>query len=132
MNGQARIPRDPDPEVHVVEGDPAVRDSLLTLLGLNGFRVHGYDRGEAFLEQLAEHRVEGNDWVICEAELPDTTGLDVFARIRAMEARIPFILLVSRSDPGTIRAARDAGVNRVLPKPLVHRHLIRALAKSRH
>jgi FixJ family two-component response regulator len=38
--------------VHVVDGDPAVRDSLTTLLDLNGFRVETYATGAAFLKEL--------------------------------------------------------------------------------
>lgn len=109
--------------VHVVDGDPAVRDSLTTLLGLNGFEATAYATGAAYLNRGPGHR-DGGEWVVCEADLPDGSGLDLFARIRAADADTPFILLVSHRDRGIVESARRAGIERVFQKPLVHRNLL--------
>lgn len=111
--------------VHVVDGDPAVRDSLTTLLDLNGFAVASYATGSAFLRQLAGSAAEDSrEWVVCEADLPDGSGIELFNRIREARAATPFILLVSHRNPSMVVAARNAGIEQVYQKPLVHRNLI--------
>ncbi len=111
--------------VHVVDGDPAVRDSLTTLLDLNGFRVATYATGAAFLKALITTRSDvTRDWVVCEAELPDGSGIELFSKIRESSARNPFILLISRRNPEIIETAKSAGIDQVYQKPLVHRNLL--------
>ena len=130
MNGEATS------VVHVVDGDPAVRDSLTTLLGLNGFEVAAYATGSAFLERFADRagRAAGSaqEWVVCEAELPDGSGIELFARMRAANSPALFILLVSRRDPSVVRSARSAGIEQVFQKPLVYRNLITYIGNRTH
>ena len=119
MNGQSAS------VVHVVDGDPAVRDSLTTLLDLNGFRVRAYSTGAAFLKKLkAAPSDDDQDWVVCEADLPDGSGIDLFSQVRAARSGTPFILLISRRNPGIIETAKSAGIDQIYQKPLVHRNLL--------
>ncbi len=119
MNGQSAS------VVHVVDGDPAVRDSLTTLLDLNGFRVQAYSTGAAFLKKLkAAPSDDDHDWVVCEADLPDGSGIDLYSKLRAARSGAPFILLISRRNPGIIETAKNAGIDQIYQKPLVHRNLL--------
>jgi FixJ family two-component response regulator len=111
--------------VHVVDGDPAVRDSLTTLLDLNGFRVETYATGAAFLEELVAIPSDADqNWVVCEADLPDGSGIELFSKVRATRSHTPFILLISRRNPEMIQTAKSAGIEQVYQKPLVHRNLL--------
>ena len=103
--------------VCVIDGDAAVRDSLATLMTLNGHEVCAFETGAAFITALDA------DCVICEAELPDISGLELFQAFRQRCPDIRFALLMSRKDPHAISAARRSGVNAVFQKPLVHRTL---------
>lgn len=114
--------------IHVVDGDPAVRDSLTTLLDLNGFRVESYSTAAAFLKRAAT----SGEWVVCEADLPDGSGIELFAKVRAADANTPFILLVSRRSPSIIATARNAGIELICQKPLVHRNLIACIENRPH
>ena len=98
-----------------------MRDSLATLMHLNGHDVSSYATGSAFLQALECEEVQ---CVICEAELPDTTGLAVYQALGEKRASVPFALLVSHSDPTTVAAANRAGIRNVFYKPLVHRRLV--------
>jgi FixJ family two-component response regulator len=119
--------------VHVVDGDPAVRDSLTTLLDLNGFKVEAYATGAAFLKELAASGYcQGADWIVCEADLPDGSGIELFTRVRQARAGTPFILLISRRNPGIIEVARNAGIEQIYQKPLVHRNLISYIETRSH
>lgn len=108
--------------VFVVDGDPAVRDSLSTLLDLNGYTVETFSTGGAFLKQLASG--VPMECVVCEADLPDTSGIQIYKHLRAASADTPFALLMSRRNPSIMQSAREAGIEQVFSKPLVHRHLI--------
>ncbi len=124
---------DPSATVHVVDGDPAVRDSLTTLLDLNGYSVAAYATAAAYLEaEAACGQGKRERWIVCEAELPDGSGIDLFGKVRAADRNAAFILLVSRSDPSVIESARAAGIDRIYSKPLVHRRLIEAISAHSH
>ena len=110
----AAMDGDPALLVHVVDGDPAVRDSLTTLLDLNGFAVSTYATGGAFLDYLAHNEGSGScaqQWVVCEADLPDGSGIEVFGRMREAKLPAPFILLVSRRKMTTKMIAAKALAN---------------------
>ena len=107
--------------VCVIDGDPAVRDSLATLMRISGHDVSTYSTGSAFLHELKADELA---CVICEAELPDTTGLAVYKALNEKHIAVPFALLVSHTDPVTLAAASKAGIQHVFYKPLVHRRLI--------
>lgn len=106
--------------VCVVDGDPAVRDSLATLMTLNGHDVLAFATGREFLDGTRDRTV---GCVVCEAELPDTSGLDLFQATRHHHPEARFALLMSRTDEARTAVARSSGVDAVFHKPLVHRSL---------
>jgi len=127
--------------VIVIDGDPAVRDSLATLMELNGHEVVTYASGQAFLRDAdgsdsgddsasenTEHQKDV-DCVICEAELPDISGVDLYLALHAHHPKTRFALLTSRKDRGTLTRARELGIHDVFSKPLVHRKLVRFVNK---
>ena len=106
--------------VCVIDGDPAVRDSLATLMALNGHEVMTFATGRDFLEALNGSPI---GWVVCEAELPDTTGMELFRHFKPGNPYTRFALLMSRTDPAAAASALRCGVDEVFHKPLVHRRL---------
>ncbi len=106
--------------VCVIDGDPAVRDSLATLMSLNGHDVATYATGSAFLDELDPPKTK---CVVCEAELPDTTVFAIFQALRERTFETPFALLVSHDDRVTYDKARRIGIIHVFDKPLVNRQL---------
>jgi len=110
-----------EPTVLLIDADPAVRDSLTTLMDLNGFKVEAFATGSAFLRSLDHSDIR---CVICEAELPDTTGVQVYQSLQAARDSLPFALLISQRDIMTLRTAQSAGITQIFQKPLVHRHLL--------
>ena len=102
--------------VRVIDGDPAVRDSLATLMYLNGHDVATYATGMAFLDDLDPRKTK---CVVCEAELPDTTGFAIFEALRERNSETPFALLVSHDNRDTFDRAQRIGITYVFSKPLV-------------
>lgn len=107
----------------MIDGDPAVGDSLVTLLTLNGHEALSFASGAAFLAFVGSPEQPAVDCVICEAELPDTTGLELYRKLRETWPEVCFALLTSRNDRGTAAEARRHGIDAVFPKPLVHGRL---------
>lgn len=106
--------------VCVIDGDPAVRDSLETLMMLNGHEVATYATGMAFLNELDPPKIK---CVVCEAELPDTTGFAIFETLCEQNFEAPFALLVSRENNATYDKAQRIGITDIFTKPLVTQQL---------
>lgn len=106
-----------DPLVCVVDGDPAVRDSLQYLCDSNGYPAIGFATRAAFLRTVDVDFVAR--CVICEAQLPDGSGFDLYHEIRARGVMVPFALMVSRRSLFASQRATRAGIEFVWPKPLV-------------
>lgn len=104
----------------IIDGDAAVRDSLSTLMALNGVEVTGFSSGAEFLSCCGTVPIH---CVVCEAELPDITGLELYVRFKPLYPHSRFALLMSRSNRPALELARRTGVDAVFCKPLVNRRL---------
>lgn len=112
-NGQSRVA--------VIDGDPAVRDSLATLLTLEDRIVTTYATAVAFLRELDDAPI---GCVIAAADLPDRSGLELYTLLLTRHPETHFALLLPRSDTQLLARAQALGIRHVFPKPLVHRSLL--------
>lgn len=108
----------------MIDGDSAVRDSLITLLGLDNHAVETYGRADAFLRVLDQGAVAR---IACEVDLPDGSGVDVIRRVLAAYPRARCALLASRKDRNISQLAAAAGAEVVFFKPLIQRSLLEFL-----
>ncbi|XOV83349.1 MAG: response regulator [bacterium] len=108
-----------DRMVCVIDGDPAVRDSLQYLSSSQGYPALGFSTCAAFLRML-DNQMHARS-VICEAQLPDGNGLDIFQELRRRGMQVPFALLMSRFSLPALAHATRLGVEYIWPKPLVDR-----------
>jgi len=120
MNG-TRDPTNVEPPVCVVDGDPAVRDSLQYLCASNGYLARGFSTRSAFLRALDAVDHPSPKCVICAAELPDGSGVDLYNELIFREVLVPFALMVSINSGTATQRALRAGIEYVWPKPLVDR-----------
>ena len=111
----------------VLDGDPAVRDSLATLMALDEHAVVTYATAAAFLRDLDDAPIE---CVVCEADLPDRSGLELYRLLRERHPETRFALLMSRKDPQLLARAHDLGIRDVFSKPLVHRSLLEFVTRG--
>lgn len=111
--------RSADPLVCVVDGDPAVRDSLQYLSGSRGYAAVGFATSAAFLRMLDTGT--NAKCVICEAQLPDGNGLELFQELRRRGLQMPFALMVSRVSLTALNHATRLGVQYIWSKPLIDR-----------
>ena len=113
--------------VCIIDGDPAVRDSLATVVGLNGHQALTFASGSEFLDQTSASTPQ---CVVCEAELPDTTGLALFETLKLQNPAMRFALLVSHTNAAVANSAKRLGIDHVFFKPLVNRRLLAFVSAS--
>jgi two-component system, OmpR family, response regulator MprA len=100
--------------VLVVDDDPAVRRSLATALGRDGYVVLAADGGRAALAEVAAASV---DAILLDVAMPEPNGLEVCRRIRARGDRTPILMLTARDLVDDRVAGLDAGADDYLAKP---------------
>lgn len=103
-----------EPVVHVVDDDPAVRDSLAFLLDTAGMASRTYDSAVALLAHA--DRLEPG-CIVTDVRMPDMNGLEMVRRLSELGVRHPVIVMTGHADvPLAIEAVR-AGVKDFIEKP---------------
>lgn len=115
------MPPASDPRVFIVDDDPAVRDSVSTLLVSCGLVSTCYGSGKAFLDEVsADHR----GCVLLDVRLPDMTGLDVQRRLADRTIRLPVIVITAFADVPLAVRAMKAGAADFIEKPYTEQALL--------
>ena len=113
--------------VHVVDDDESARESLAFLLESADFQVASYASAPAFLEALATARP---GCVITDVRMPDMSGQDLVARLAALNARMPVIMITGHGDiPMAVEAMRS-GVVDFIEKPFSEGRILDALKRA--
>jgi two-component system response regulator MprA len=100
--------------VLVVDDDSAVRRSLSTALGRDGYEVLAAEGGNAALARLVAASV---DAIVLDVAMPEPNGLEVCRRLRARGDRTPILMLTARDLIDDRVAGLDAGADDYLVKP---------------
>jgi two-component system response regulator MprA len=100
--------------VLVVDDDTAVRRSLFTALGRDGYEVLAAESGNAALAHLVAASV---DAIVLDVAMPEPNGLEVCRRLRARGDRTPILMLTARDLVDDRVAGLDAGADDYLVKP---------------
>jgi FixJ family two-component response regulator len=107
--------------VALIDDDLAVLASLKFLLELAGYRVATYSSASAFLDD----RGTGATYLIVDQHMPQMTGLELAARVRAEGSAIPLLLVTGSPSPAIVARAAELGIDAVLEKPPNERDLLR-------
>ena len=112
------------------EDNPYARVVLNTILTELGHRVDFAGTGAGAVAAVENEQFGA---VLMDITLPDIDGLEATRRIRALggaAAHVPIIGISGRAEPGSAEAARSAGMNAYLAKPVSPAALLQALAES--
>lgn len=103
--------------VLVVDDEEEVRSLLARTLRANGFQVDAAGTGQ---DALAAALKTPPDLLVLDLLLPDMSGWDVLARLRALHAGavIPVIILSGYGGPDNVREAQRLGVDAFIAKPV--------------
>lgn len=108
----------------MIEDDARLAGMVSEYLKQSGFAVTHLPNGEAGLAAVQDRQV---DLVILDLMLPDTDGLEVCRRIRALPgeaARVPVLMLTAKGDPMDRIIGLEVGADDYLPKPFEPRELL--------
>ncbi len=100
--------------VLVVDDDTAVRRSLSTALGRDGYEVLAAEGGNAALAHLVAASV---DAIVLDVAMAEPNGLEVCRRLRSRGDRTPILMLTARDLVDDRVAGLDAGADDYLVKP---------------
>ncbi|HQR90470.1 MAG: DNA-binding response regulator [Caulobacter sp. 32-67-35] len=113
--------------VHVVDDDESARESLAFLLESADFQVVSYESGPAFLDALPTARP---GCVITDVRMPEMSGQELVARLAALNARMPVIMITGHGDiPMAVEAMRS-GVVDFIEKPFSEGRILDALRRA--
>ena len=110
-------PPEPQPgqgTVLIVDDEASIRESLQTLLEMEGFNVETAASGEEGLARIGEQPV---DLVLLDFALPDRNGLEILRDIRDRDPQLPVIMITAYGTVDKAVAAMQGGANNFIQKP---------------
>jgi DNA-binding NtrC family response regulator len=111
----------------IIDDEAAIRESLQTLLELEGFQVETSDSGEEGLARLADHTF---DLILLDFALPDKNGLEVLAEVRERDPEINVMMITAYGTvENAVRAMQGGAVN-FIQKPWDNEKLLADIRAS--
>lgn len=111
----------------VIEDEDAIRENLLRILNINGFRALGAKDGQSGIQQALDLQP---DLVLCDVRMPHSSGYEVLTTLRTHPgtAATPFIFLSGYTSYAEIRQGMNLGADDYLTKPYTSQDLLDAIA----
>jgi two-component system, LuxR family, response regulator FixJ len=103
-----------DPDVHVIDDDEAVRESIDFLLRSAGLSVRTYDSATSFLD--AAPKITAG-CIITDVRMPGLSGIDLLGRLQEMQIGLPVIVITGHGDVPLAVEAMKCGAVDFLEKP---------------
>ena len=95
--------------VLIIDDEAEIRESLQTLLELEGFAVETAPSGETGLQRIGEHPF---DLILLDLTLPGRNGMEILGEIRAHETNLPVIMITAFGTvENAVRAMQGGAVN---------------------
>jgi DNA-binding NtrC family response regulator len=99
----------PAGSVLIVDDEAEIRESLRTLLEIEGFDVEAAGTGEEGLARIGDRAF---DLVLLDLALPDRNGLDLLAELREQDASLSVIMITAYGTvENAVRAMQSGAVN---------------------
>ena len=100
--------------VLIVDDESEIRESLQTLLEMEGFEVETAVSGEEGLSQMADRPF---DLVLLDLTLPGRNGMEILSDIRAHDTRMPVIMITAYGTVENAVRAMQSGAANFVQKP---------------
>jgi DNA-binding NtrC family response regulator len=100
--------------VLIIDDEAAIRESLETLLELEGYRVDTAVDGGDGLSKMAAHPY---DLVLLDFALPDRDGIEILREIRSRDTEISVIMITAYGTVENAVNAMQAGATNFIQKP---------------
>ena len=100
--------------VLIIDDEAAIRESLETLLELEGYGVESAASGEEGLARIGERSF---DLVLLDLALPDRNGMDLLAEIHLQDPGLSIIMVTAYGTVENAVGAMQAGASNFVQKP---------------
>jgi DNA-binding NtrC family response regulator len=110
-------PENPQPSagrILIIDDEAEIRESLETLLQLEGYTVVVAENAR---EGLAQFGVRAFDLILLDLALPDKSGMDVLAEIRLLHAQQAIIMITAYGTVENAVRAMQSGATNFIQKP---------------
>jgi CheY-like chemotaxis protein len=114
------------PRVLVVDDDRSNSALVSRVLAGQGYRVDIAADGPAALKLIDEHPYS---LAIIDYQMPGMNGVELFRAARQKQPELPGLFLTAYANINTVFPAIEAGIERVLAKPLDSVELLRVAAE---
>jgi len=98
----------------IIDDESEIRESLQTLLELEGYRVDAAETGEDGLTQIASRPF---DLVLLDLALPGKNGMEILADIHERDPQLPVIMITAYGTVENAVNAMQAGAANFIQKP---------------
>ncbi len=98
----------------IIDDEAAIRESLETLLGLEGYQIDVAVNGEAGLVRIEENSY---DLVLLDLALPGKSGLEILPLIRERHPSLPVIMITAYGKVENVVDAIRSGAQNFVQKP---------------
>src|SRR5205814_8797835 len=100
--------------VLIIDDETEIRESLQTLLEMEGFEVETAVSGEDGLAQMADRPY---DLVLLDVTLPGRNGMEILSEIRSHDSRLPVIMITACGTVEDAVRAMQSGAANFVEKP---------------
>ena len=103
-------------KVLLIEDEPNIIEAIRFILLRDGWSVHVHSDGATAMDAVAAH---APDMVILDVMLPNRSGYDILAELRAQDetAPLPVLMLTARGQAKDREMAERLGASRFMTKP---------------
>jgi FixJ family two-component response regulator len=109
------------PLVAIIDDDASVRVTTDSLVRSLGYRTRTFASAEEFMRA---NRPDDLSCVIADVQMPGMSGVELQARLRSQESRVPFIFFTAFPDEKIRAQALAAGAICYLTKPFDEESLV--------
>jgi two-component system, LuxR family, response regulator FixJ len=113
-----------DVEVHLIDDDEAVRESLSFVLEMNDLKAKTYASAAEFLD-VATSLERG--CVVTDVRMPDVSGLDLVRKLKERQIDLPIVMITGHGDVPLAVEAMRAGVVDFIEKPFENEVLLKSI-----
>jgi DNA-binding NtrC family response regulator len=98
----------------IIDDEAAIRESLQTLLEMEGYDVEAASTGEQGLLRIGERPF---DLVLLDLALPDRNGMEVLSEVRLRDPQLPVVMITAYGTVENAVKAMQGGAANFIQKP---------------
>src|ERR1700683_1170499 len=110
--------------IAIIDDNESMQDSLCDLIESGGFEAQCFGSAKAFLESDLHGRAA---CLVVDIRMPKISGLELQARLKQQECKVPIIFITAFDDAETGTGAMKEGAVEFLAKPFDHQRLLKIL-----